>query len=150
MTPATALRPWPPDDRLLHIERSHATISDAHVRDLPALLAPGDLLIANDAATLPAALHTRDRRLELRLLEPPSDDGHAQVLLFGAGDHRTATEHRPAPPPLAIGTWLEIGSGLQVEVTAVQRDAPRLLHVRFDQRGAAPYHGHLVNGTPLD
>lgn len=48
------------DARLLHLPASGAPV-DRHVRDLPGLLAPGDLVVFNDTRVLPARLHARKR-----------------------------------------------------------------------------------------
>jgi S-adenosylmethionine:tRNA ribosyltransferase-isomerase len=42
--------------RMLVAERATGRLADARVRDLPDVLAPGDLLVVNTSATLPAAL----------------------------------------------------------------------------------------------
>ena len=42
--------------RLLHLDRSTGRRSHHHVRDLPDLLAPGDLLVVNDTRVFPARL----------------------------------------------------------------------------------------------
>ena len=42
--------------RLLHLERSTGRRAHLHVRDLPDLLAPGDLLVVNDTRVFPARL----------------------------------------------------------------------------------------------
>jgi len=139
MKAASRARAWPPDERLLHVDPARGIVSDAHVRDLPSLLSPVDLLVVNDAATLPASLHTRDRTLELRLLEPPAPDATARALLFGAGDHRTPTELRPLPPPLRVGDALDFADELQAVVWSVDAEAPRFIRARFDRRGAALY-----------
>src|SRR5215217_797668 len=44
------------DVRLLVTFKEKDGIAHAHFRDLPAFLRPGDLLVVNDSATLPAAL----------------------------------------------------------------------------------------------
>ena len=152
MKAASAARPWPPDERLLHVDPQARKVRDAHVRDLPALLAPGDVLIVNDAATLPASLHTQDRTLELRLLEPPRDDARDQpvrALLFGAGDFRTPTERRAPPPALSVGAELVFGPELRARVVAVDAQAPRVLSVRFDRSGAALYQALYRYGRPI-
>ena len=53
-----ALRPARPRDaaRLL-VVRPGEGIHDLHVRDLPDLLAPGDVLVLNDTKVIPAELH---------------------------------------------------------------------------------------------
>jgi len=169
MKAASAVRPWPPDDRLLHVDVEAGALRDAHVRDLPSLLAPGDVLIVNDAATLPASLHTSDGAIELRLLEPPSADGEQAVrgLLFGAGDFRTPTELRAAPPVVRVGEELTFGGeggfetrpyeegeredrdALHARVVAVEPDAPRMVSVRFDRTGAALYQALYRHGRPV-
>ncbi len=42
--------------RLLHLDRATSGCSHRHVRDLPDLLAPGDLLVVNDTKVFPARL----------------------------------------------------------------------------------------------
>jgi S-adenosylmethionine:tRNA ribosyltransferase-isomerase len=48
--------------RLLHANRGSGTIAHRHVRDLPDILRPGDLLVVNDTQVVPARL--RGRRLK--------------------------------------------------------------------------------------
>ncbi|MGH9888513.1 MAG: hypothetical protein ACREBE_23475, partial [bacterium] len=72
---------------------------------LPRLLRAGDLVVVNDAATLPGSLPGRTARqevFELRL-SGPIEAGRLFGVLLGAGDHRTRTEHRAAPPRVADG-----------------------------------------------
>ena len=51
---------WPRGDalreRLLHVDPRTGTLRDARIADLPRLLRAGDLVVVNDAATLPASL----------------------------------------------------------------------------------------------
>src|SRR5580693_8735732 len=57
-----ALRPATPRDtaRLLVVRPgASATLEDRTMRDLPALLRPGDALVVNDTKVLPARLHGR-------------------------------------------------------------------------------------------
>src|SRR5262245_49587131 len=69
------------------------------------LFRPGDLVIANDAATLPASLagiHMRSgSAIEVRLAGWRSLAADAirnpVAVLFGAGDYRIRTEDRPPP-----------------------------------------------------
>ncbi len=79
---------------------------------LPELLRAGDVLVVNDAATLPASLPGRTAsgaHFELRLSGPVEPHRLAGVLL-GEGDYHTRTEHRPPPPTLAVGERVRIGS----------------------------------------
>ncbi|QIB35856.1 tRNA preQ1(34) S-adenosylmethionine ribosyltransferase-isomerase QueA [Ancylobacter pratisalsi] len=60
-----ALRPVSPRDaaRLLVVRPGSGTeLTDAHVRDLPELLAPGDALVVNDTRVVPARLDGMRRR----------------------------------------------------------------------------------------
>ena len=98
-----------------------AVDADGRMRHLPraalaALFAPGDLVVANDAATLAGepARHASRRRgepIEVRLAGWVSlgDPTRFVAMAFGAGDHRTRTEDRPPPPPLARGDRLALG-----------------------------------------
>ena len=61
-----ALRPAEPRDsaRLLHIPAGDADFVDRHVRDLPDVLKPGDVLVVNDTRVIPARLDGTRRRGE--------------------------------------------------------------------------------------
>ena len=62
--------------RLMVVRREPGTIEDACFRDLPELLEPGDLLVINNSATVPAAIPAHDGqgdRFELRLAGPAPD-----------------------------------------------------------------------------
>lgn len=82
--------------------------------DVVRLFRHGDLVIANDAATLPASLSGHHvpsgRRIEARLAGCDSVPLHPvkrfAAVLFGAGDFRTPTEHRPLPPAVQAGDRL--------------------------------------------
>jgi S-adenosylmethionine:tRNA ribosyltransferase-isomerase len=98
-------------------------VSDAAVSHLPraafpSLLHRDDLVIANDAATLPASLagtHVpTGAPIEVRLAGRRSLDSarvdRFMAVVFGAGDYRTPTERRPMPPALAPGDQLRFVS----------------------------------------
>lgn len=78
---------------------------------------PYDLVVANDAATLPASLHgvhvKTGSPVEVRLAGRPSlkpeDVTRFNAVLFGAGDFHTRTEDRPLPPVLTVGDKLTLG-----------------------------------------
>lgn len=163
MQPATTPRDDRDDTRLLAVDRDSGAVRDGAIADLPGLLRRGDLLIVNDAATLPASLHARrigddDEALELRLTGAIADD-RARVVLFGAGDWRSPTERRPAPPCLAVGDTLVFTgpeghvladmSRVTAAVEAVDPRAPRLLTVRFDRGGAALWSALYRLGRPV-
>ncbi len=138
--------------RLLAVE------ADGRMNDLPraalaAQFEPGDLVVANDAATLPASLcgvHIESgAAIEIRLagwIEFPEPD-RFRVIAFGAGDHRTRTEDRPPPPPLSPGDRLRFGS-LDAVVERVLGQ-PRLLEVRFLGRPSQVVAGLVRHGRPI-
>lgn len=144
--PATGPRPKS-EQRLLVVDPAYASFSEHAFDELPSLLAPRDVLVVNDAATLPASLHTRDQSAELRLLAANPDETFTAVAL-GAGDYHTATEHRPPPPAFELGTRLEF-SALSAEVVHVDRDEPRLVRLRFDKSGEAFLRGLYASAKPI-
>ena len=155
MTAAT----WPRDDklaeRLLWIDPEANTFGDARVGDLARLPRENDLLVVNDAATLPVSLmgHTREgAEIELRLVapEPSAGRGAWRAVMFGAGDWRQRTEDRPAPPALARGDTLCFGDEAS-ELTAVvaRHLRPRLVVVRFDRTGGDFWSALYSVGRPV-
>jgi S-adenosylmethionine:tRNA ribosyltransferase-isomerase len=130
LEPARAPRP-PLSERLLHVDPRARSFSDRSFRELPSLLRSGDLLVVNDAATLPASLRTTSGDAEIRLLSRERD-GTFRAIAFGPGDFRTATEARALPPPFTRGGVLELGE-LRATVVDVDEAEPRLLRVRFDR-----------------
>jgi S-adenosylmethionine:tRNA ribosyltransferase-isomerase len=123
---------------------------DAALDDLPRLLARGDLLIVNDAATLPASLpaFAGDARCELRLVGPAEGE-RWQAVLMGDGDWTTPTERRSPPPALAAGTTLQLGCELRARIEAVSKLTPRLVTLSFDRRGAALWQALYTVGRPI-
>jgi S-adenosylmethionine:tRNA ribosyltransferase-isomerase len=142
------------DVRLLAIDTAHGRLLDRAATDLPRLLVPGDLLVLNDAATLPASLfgRTSGAAIEIRLSGPPLDDGAPwPAVLFGAGDWRTRTEDRPPPPRLAAGDRIELGGpgDLAADVVGVSPISPRLVELRFDRAAAALLAAIYRLGRPV-
>jgi S-adenosylmethionine:tRNA ribosyltransferase-isomerase len=122
---------------------------------LPDLLRPGDLVAANDAATLPASLSgthlPTGRAIEVRLAGRLSLES-AQVsdfsaVVFGAGDFRTRTEDRPQPPALASGDRLALGP-LGATVARVLGH-PRLVLLHFDGSPNRIWEGLARHGRPI-
>lgn len=132
---------------LVHLNRRTGGLSDHAAEDLPALLRSGDLLVVNDAATAPASLagRLRDSVVELRLAGITGRDDTWRAVLFGAGDWRTRTEDRPAPPEVREGEQLVLGP-LRARVLVAEG---RLLTVRFDRRGAALWSALYAHGRPI-
>jgi len=121
--------------------------------DLSTLFEPGDLIVANDAATLPASLfglHEPTRAdIEVRLAGwvDAGDPTRFIAVLFGAGDHRTRTEHRPLPPPMEAGDRLVLGR-LVARVEAIEGH-PRLARLRFSGGHDAIFAGLAASGRPI-
>jgi S-adenosylmethionine:tRNA ribosyltransferase-isomerase len=119
--------------------------------DLPRFLRAGDLVVVNDAATLPASLRGQTERgdaIELRLSAPV--DGNRLVgVLFGTGDHRTRTEHRPAPPIIAVGELVRFGEGehaLHARVVALDG---RRIELETRERGDELWQAIYASGAPV-
>jgi S-adenosylmethionine:tRNA ribosyltransferase-isomerase len=116
MIAASSPQPRRPDARLLAVDAA-GRLRHAARSDLPELLRAGDLVVANDAATLPASLrgiHVRtgaaiEVRLAGRRSLAPYDVRQFDAVVFGAGDYRVRTEDRPLPPPLLRGDRLALG-----------------------------------------
>jgi S-adenosylmethionine:tRNA ribosyltransferase-isomerase len=125
--------------RLLLVSARDATLHDEVVSDLPRLLTPGDLVVVNDAATLPAALPLTSHDAELRLAGIDGDAGSGDAVfhgvLLGAGSWRQPTEQRGPAPSVRVGDMLATGS-LRARVVAVDPDTPELVSVRFEAAGA--------------
>lgn len=92
-----------------------------------------DLLVINDAATLPASMQVMMFGAlpgELRLTEAPvrtaAGRAHLTVVLFGPGDHLTPTERRLPPPRVPVGGMVTFHS-VTFRVVSVNERTPRLL-----------------------
>jgi S-adenosylmethionine:tRNA ribosyltransferase-isomerase len=114
-----------------------------------------DLIIANDAATLPASLtgkHERTGRpIEVRLASrrslAPDGIGRCTAVVFGSGDFRIPTEDRPLPPDLAIGDRLALGP-LRATVEGILGHA-RLVGLAFDGSPNEIWEGLARHGRPI-
>jgi S-adenosylmethionine:tRNA ribosyltransferase-isomerase len=150
MIAATVPRDDPRTTRLVHVDPARRTVVDRSIGGLRALLHRGDLLVVNDAATLPASLrgHAADGRpVELRLAGE-MDDGTWRAIVFGAGDWRTPTEARPDPPRLDVGARVAF-DGLSAVVFEVDRASPRLVRVAFDAAGPELWRSIYRAGRPV-
>jgi S-adenosylmethionine:tRNA ribosyltransferase-isomerase len=137
--------------RLLLVDPDTRAVEEAEVAQLPYLLAPEDLLVVNDAATLPASLHARSRRgdeLEIRLLEGPYH-GFTRAVLFGAGDYHTPTEFRAPPPQLGVGEELRVGDDLVLSIAHVSALSARLVIVRWQLPPAQRFAALYAHGRPV-
>jgi len=144
----------PRDAKLLVVDARGRTRHAARADFVDALHA-GDLVVANDAATLPASLRGTHEpsgadvevRLAGRRSLSPEDIGNFAAIVFGAGDFRTPTEHRPLPPALVAGDLFLLGP-LRAIVTAVLAH-PRLVMVAFQGPADSIWAGIARHGRPI-
>jgi S-adenosylmethionine:tRNA ribosyltransferase-isomerase len=125
-------------------------LCETRTTSLAGILAAGDLLVVNDAATLPASLRGRDaagRPVEARLLAARAGERFAAVLL-GAGDWRLRTEDRPPPPELPVGAALQFGA-LGARIAARDPTWPRIVELAFDQHDDALWGALYREGRPV-
>lgn len=114
-----------------------------------------DLVIANDAATLPASLNgvhePTGRSIEVRLAGRPSldpDDINCfSAVVFGEGDFHTRTEDRRLPPALHPDDRLVLGP-LRAKVEKLLGH-PRLVALRFDGTADEVWSGLASHGKPI-
>jgi S-adenosylmethionine:tRNA ribosyltransferase-isomerase len=147
--------------RLLLVERATGSVAHHRFHELPWLLRPGDLLVANDSRTLPASLlgHTAaGAPLEVRLA---ARDGERAGPVKGAGRHGAGvhgggerwaalvlgvpagggdpalvpTDARPPAPALAAGDRLRFAGGLGATVLGRHEEADPLVWLAFDLAG---------------
>ena len=190
--------------RVLRIEAGGA-VSHLALTDIATLFEPGDLVVANDAATLPASLigvyvpigaaievrlagwgsspAWRGRGTMRSMMEgassnaaalsapspafggspppsqatweepissgapPPFDPTRFIAVVFGAGDYRTRTEDRSAPPTLSPGDRLALGP----LVGTIDRllGHPRLVELSFKGDAGAIWAGLADHGRPI-
>lgn len=152
MTPATWPRDEPLEERLLWIDPLAGRWEERRVGDLARLLRAGDLLVVNDAATLPASLSgttSRGERVEVRLASAGRDETRWTAVAFGEGDWRLPTENRPPPPRLEAGDRLRFGASLAARVEGVSSLFPRLIDLRFATGGSAFWEALYRVGRPV-
>jgi len=100
-------------------------LQDRLVRDLPGLLRPGDVLVANDTRVIPAQLAARRGAARVGLtLDQPRPDGSWHALA------RNARRLRP-------GDTLTFEGAPDLEATLLSRDDDGGVVVRFNQADAA-------------
>jgi len=154
MIAATVRVQRPPDAKLLAIDAA-GQITHLPRSHFPNLLRAGDIVIANDAATLPASLfgmHSRTgNAIEVRLagrrsLEPEAVK-HFSAVVFGEGDYRTPTEYRKSPPELRPGDGLRLGS-LRATIACLL-DHSRLVLLRFEGSSEEIWRGIVHHGRPI-
>lgn len=131
------------DGSMRHLPRSQMTM----------LFHPGDVAVANDAATLPASLQgihvTSGAPIEIRLAGwiRLGDPTCFIAIAFGQGDYHTRTEDRPLPPPLLPGDRLSLGP--LAAIVEHLLDHPRLFCLRFTAHPATILAGLAGHGRAI-
>src|SRR5215207_5680014 len=118
-------------------------------------LRPNDLIIANDAATLPASLtgvHQQSgKQIEVRLAGRPSlnsmDVSRFSAIVFGDGDFHMRTEDRPLPPRFKRGDTFVLGP-LRATIESVLGH-PRLVSLLFAGTADEIWAGLASHGRPI-
>jgi S-adenosylmethionine:tRNA ribosyltransferase-isomerase len=135
------------DVRLMVATRGDGRLEHTRFRDLPRFLAPGDLLVVNTSATLPAAIAARRRDgapVELHVASPaPQSTGDTWwvVELRSAGGASPVRDGR-------AGGHLELAGGARLELVMPYAGGPRLWLARVEAPGslrdALDRHGHPI------
>jgi S-adenosylmethionine:tRNA ribosyltransferase-isomerase len=134
--------------RLMVATRSDGAIAHRRVRDLPEVLAPGDLLVLNVSATLPAAIGARRLdggarlRLHVAMPAPESAGGWWWVVELRSRDGAEPVDDARA------GERLSLDGGADVELLAPYAGGRRLWLARVDAGAAFPEH-LARHGAPI-
>jgi S-adenosylmethionine:tRNA ribosyltransferase-isomerase len=148
--------------RLMVATRHDGRIAHARFRDLPAFLEPGDLLVVNTSATLPAAIgaHAADGtplRVHVATAAPHLPGGEWWVV-----ELRSRDGARPAPRGAGpgAGETLTLAGGARAELVAPYTAGARLWLARFEtgeplpdylsRHGEPIRYGYVPAAWPLD
>ncbi len=139
-----AQRPRPRRDaaRLLVVDRSEGRISEARVRDLPQLLAPGDLVVANDSRVVRARLFARK-----------PGGGHVELLIVGDLDGTRTEAMARGLSKNSSGTRLRLEDGTEARVIGRSTEgrwlvdfAPRRVAELLEAVGHVPIPPYIRRG----
>ena len=162
----------PPEDRGLARDGVRLMVATAHdrrivharFRDVPAFLEPGDLLVVNVSATLPAALPacgSDGAKVELRLSTPapggPGDDWWIVELRSKDGASRVSAAEAAQRLDLPGGAAAEIAApapfapaGGRRRLWLAQLDLPAPVHDYLRRYGHPIRYGYVPREWPLD
>ncbi len=154
MIAAQAAVQRPADAKLLVVD-DHRNLIHVPRTAFVDFLHPNDVVIANDAATLPASLsgfhQETGKPIEVRLAGRPSldpmDVKRFSAIVFGEGDFHMRTEDRPQPPHLNIGDTLVLGP-LRATVDGLL-DHPRFVSILFSGMVDEVWAGLARHGKPI-
>jgi S-adenosylmethionine:tRNA ribosyltransferase-isomerase len=141
--------------RLMVARRAGASIEHARFHDLPELLDPGDLLVVNVSATLPAAIGARlgdGTPVRVHFASPAPSGAERWILELRTADG--ATPYRRATPG-----ELHLDGGARVELLAHyltgarlwlgRVEAPQPLPAYLARHGEPVRYGYVPEGWPL-
>ncbi|MFL5871388.1 MAG: S-adenosylmethionine:tRNA ribosyltransferase-isomerase [Solirubrobacterales bacterium] len=132
--------------RLMVARRESGTIEHSCFRDLPEFLEPGDLLVINNSATIPAAVPARDAdgsRFELRLAGPAPRMGATGWWVV-----ELRSPDGSQPVAARAGQRLELPGDATAAVVAPYAGGTRLWLARI--RGSEPVRDYLWRyGRPV-
>lgn len=141
--------------RLLLLDRATGAVTHGRFSDLPAFLRPGDVLVVNNTAVIPARLFGRKEtggRVEILIINygaSPQEKNAADGL-----EYECLVRASKAPKP---GTRLDFGPDLKAEVTQVlERTSIILFFSRkpfedvLDQNGAVPLPPYIQRDPQND
>jgi S-adenosylmethionine:tRNA ribosyltransferase-isomerase len=143
--------------RLLVARKSDGEIGHHTFAGLPDLLDPGDVLVVNVSATIPAAISARRAnrtrvRVHFATRAPHLEDDWRVVEI------RSADGRRPARLP--AGEQLELRGGARLELVAPYASGQRLMLARFccellvdeylERHGDPIRYGHIDKAWPLE
>ena len=165
--------------RLLLVDRATGSVEHHRFHELPRLLEPGDLVVANDSRTLPASLLGRTEAgtpLEVRLAVREPGGGAEGELAGGPGNpegHPTGTggerwaalplgvpgdgsdpalvptAARPPAPAARPGERLRFAGGLTATVLGRHEEAAPLVWLAFDLAGERLAQALYRAGRPV-
>lgn len=135
----------PRDAARLLVVRADA-LEDRGVRDLPGLLAPGDVMVVNDTQVIPARLHARrgEARIEI-MLNRAEGDGTWHALI------RNARRIRPGDTLAIEGSDLTAQVIEKFEGGSARLDFgadPEKLAAALEQAGEMPLPPYIQRETP--
>jgi S-adenosylmethionine:tRNA ribosyltransferase-isomerase len=142
------------DDVRLLVARSGAEFDHAHFTQLPELLEPGDLLVINISATLPAAVAVRGGEGDLTLnLSSPARDGEpnrwlAELRRGGERHHEGRAGEVLLLPEGATAVLLE--QDAHERLWLVSLSVPGTLPAYLTRHGRPIRYGHLERAWPLE
>jgi S-adenosylmethionine:tRNA ribosyltransferase-isomerase len=143
------------DDVRLLVAEGAGGLRDAAFRDLPALLDPGDLLVVNTSATLPAAVAAGERLVHLStrlpgglwLVELRRPAGAGSLPLPDAGEAGATVALDGGGCVRLLGAWPGQSGPARLWVASVE--VPGGLHAWLERNGRPIRYGRGGHGWPL-